>query len=285
MPGAYTAYVNGDFLPLDEARVPVLDRGFLFADSVYEMIPVYAGRIFLLKEHLQRLHNSLAAIHMSDPLSPECWEGLLSELVQRNGGGNLNLYLQVTRGAQDRRDHRISELEPTIVAFPVPAKAPSKETFSQGIAAITFEDRRRTDCHIKANALLPNILAVYAANQASAEESLLLHEGKLTEGASSNVFTVIDDIIVTPPKQARILPGITRDLILRLIAEAGLEYAEREISENELRSAQELWITSSTRELYPVTSLDGEPVGDGNPGPLWRRLYDLIQEHKDGLQR
>lgn len=277
------AYLDGQYLPLQEARVPVLDRGFLFADGVYEVAAVYDGRIFLLDQHLVRLERSLRGILLDNPHSRAEWSAILTALVARNGGGNLMLYLQVTRGAQPKRAHTLPEKpKPCIVAFCQPLPPVTDTVKTQGISAITLEDTRWLNCDIKSIALLGNVLLAHQALQAGSSEAILLRQGNLTEGGSSNVFLVANDILVTPPKTRLILPGITRDLLIELAAANGIACEERDITEQQLRGADEIWITSTTRELYPVTKLDGKPVGDGRPGPLWQRMFALFQQRKAG---
>lgn len=278
----HTAYVNGEFLPLEQARISVLDRGFLFADSVYEVIPVYAGRPFLLEEHLQRLDNSLAGIRLANPRSISSWRSLVTELITANGGGNMALYLQVTRGADTRRDHRLSAApQPTIVAFCQTRNAPDPATFSDGVAAVTHNDERWLHCAIKSTSLLANILAADDAANAGAAEAILIRDGQVTEGASSNVFAVLDGILTTPALRPEILPGITRAYVLRLAREHGIACAEATLTPTALETAEEIWLTSSTREIYPVTRLDGMPVGSGRPGPVWTRMRALLQAGHD----
>ncbi len=278
------AWLNGEFLPLERARVSVLDRGFLFADAVYEVIPVYAGRPFRLAQHLLRLDNSLRGVKIPNPRSAAEWTALLRELVARNGGGDQSLYLQVTRGAQPKRDHAIpEEAQPTTVAFSQAMPAMSDALRTQGAAAITAPDSRWRDCHIKSTALLPNVLARHEAAVAGAAETLLIRDGEVLEGSSSNIFAVMDNVLITPPKSRHILLGITRDLILELAREHRISHAEQNLSAEALPEAAELWLTSSTKEVVPVTRLDGRPVGDGKPGPLWRRIDKLLQTHKESL--
>lgn len=272
------AYVDGEFLPLEQARVPVTDRGLLFGDAVYEVVPVYAGRPYLLDAHLARLTRSLAGIRLSNPHPPEEWTVLLGGLIERNGGGDLMLYLQVTRGAYPRRDHHLpDEPRPTVIAFCQPLPVPDPETFARGVAAITRPDPRWARCDIKSTALLANVLAADEAHAAGANEAILIRDGRVVEGASSNVFMVRDGTLATPPLAPALLAGITRDTILRLARAHDIPCTEAGITATELTAADEIWLTSSTREVYPVTRLDDAPVGGGRPGPLWTRMRDLLQ--------
>lgn len=278
------AYLNGSYLPLAEARVPVLDRGFLFGEGIYEVIPAYAGRPFRLDEHLQRLDTSLAGVGIAPPHTPAEWCELFDTLIARNGGGDLALYLQITRGAQEKRDHTIPQsYSPTVFAMANPIAAPAASVREQGIALASLEDIRWLRCDIKTTALLANALLRTAAGEAGADEALLVRDGLVTEGSASNVFVVRDGIVATPPKDHRTLPGITRDLVVELAATDGMALEERDITRDELDRADEIWITSSIREVVPATRLDGRPVGDGRPGPLWQRMHALFQAFKAGL--
>lgn len=274
-----TAWVNGRFLPLAEASVSVLDRGFLFSDSVYEVIPVYAGISFRMDDHLRRLARSLDGLGIVNPHDIDGWRALLAELVAANGGGDLAIYLQVTRGAPPRRDHRIPhDVEPTVVAFCQTRAAPDPESLAAGLAAITTDDTRWRDCHIKSTSLLANVLAADAARAEGATEAILVRDGAVLEGTSSNVFAVIDGRLVTPALRATILPGITRGVVLEIAHAHKLDHAEVDtLTPEALRAADEVWITSSTREIFPVTRLDGVTVGDGVPGPVWTQVRGWLE--------
>lgn len=264
------AYLNATFQPLEETRISVLDRGFLFGDGVYEVIPVYDGRLFRLEGHLERLDRSLAAIKLPRPYPRSRWVELLNELARRNGEGNQNLYVQVTRGVA-MRTHAFPDLvRPTVFAMSLPRKSTS---LHRGVRVITREDTRWNRCDIKAITLLPNTLLRQEAVGEGCAETILLRDGQLTEGAASNVFTVIDGTVNTPPKSHYILPGITRDVVLELVHEADFLCTEAPISEVELRSAQEIWLTSSTMEVTPVIELDGTAVSGGEPGPVWAEVW------------
>lgn len=279
------AWLNGRFLPLEEACVPVLDRGFIFGDGVYEVIPVYAGKPFRLAHHLQRLANSLAAVRIDDPHTQDQWQTLIAELIQRNGGGDQSIYLQVTRGIAPR-DHRFPEgSRPTVFLMSNPFRPVPESELREGVAAVTLNDIRWEYCHIKSISLLPNILLRQQAVEQGAAEAILLRHGQVTEGAASNVFIVSDHVIVTPPKGDCLLPGITRDLVVELAMEHAQECEERAIPEAELRRAQEIWLTSSTREILPVTRLDGLPVGEGRPGPHWQTMISHYRRFVDDLRR
>lgn len=273
------AYVNGAFVPLTEARVSVLDRGFLFGDAVYEVIPVYAGLCYRLQAHVQRLQRSMAAIALPDPHTIDGWTRLIEGLVARNGGGETSVYLQVTRGAQPRRDHRLPDRpQPTVVGFCQSRAQPDPALFENGINVITMADTRWRYCSIKSTALLANVLLGDQARARGAAEVLLTRNGEVLEGASSNVFAVIDGCINTPSLRDTILSGITRGAVLELADEHGIAHAEMEsLPLERLAAADEIWITSSTREIYPVTHLDDAPVGTGRPGPAWAQMFELLQ--------
>jgi len=271
-------YLNGRFAPLADIAISPLDRGFLFADGVYEVIPVYNGKFFRLLDHLHRLQASLAAIQLTVEPAAAQWETLLQTLLERSGGGDLSIYLQVTRGVAATRDHGFPPAAtPTVFAMANPRKPPRLP--EQGVAAVTLEDIRWHACHIKSTALLANVLARQQALAQGAVEAILIRDGLLTEGAASNVFVVRDNVLLTPPKNQYILAGITRAVILALATGQGIACREQALPVTALATAEEVWLTSSTKEILPVTRIDGQAVGTGRPGPLWRRLQTLLQDH------
>ena len=273
-------YLNGAFLPPDQAKVSAFDRGFVFADGVYEVIPVYGRRLFRFTQHLERLGNSLGAIALADPLAAADWENLCTRLIETNDAEDQSVYLQVTRGPAPR-DHAFpAEIEPTVFAYSQPLKYPDATQLANGVAAITVPDFRWRRCDIKAIALLPNVLMRQQATEAGAAEAILIRDGLMTEGSASNIFAVVNGIVVTPPKGLFILPGVTRDLVLELARAHGVPCEERELSETELRAAEELMLSSSTKELLAITTLDGRAVGNGKPGPRHARLHALYQDYK-----
>jgi len=278
-------YLNGEFIPLTEAKVSVMDRGFLFGDSIYEVIPAYGGRLFRLQHHLQRLENSLHAIHMENPLSIAEWESLLATLVIQYPGEDQSIYLQVTRGVAPSRDHAIPEEPvPTTFAITTPFPPIDPQIYEHGISAITLDDIRWRYCNIKATTLLPNVLLRQEAKERGAMEAILVRDGLAMEGAASNLFIVDDGQIITPPKGEHLLPGVTRDLVLELAAEADLAYCEMPIKAEQLDSADEIWLTSSTREIMPVTHLDDRPINNGKPGKLWQKIFNHFQAYKEELR-
>ena len=274
-----TVYLNGEFLPLDQAKVPVLDRGFLFGDGVYEVIPVYGGKPLRLTEHLRRLDRSLSAILIEPPLSDEIWSEIIERLI--DGAEDQQVYIQITRGAQPKRDHAIPQnITPTVFAMatkiaPIP---------TGGIKAVTVTDIRWDRCDIKAITLLSNVLLRQEALSRGAAEAVIIRDGLALEGAASNLFIVKDNVIITPPKGETILPGITRDLVLEISQTAGFKTLEKTISLPELRLADEIWFTSSTREILSVTELDGALISNGQPGPVWKAVLGAYQEYKQRLR-
>jgi len=273
-------YLNGKFLPIEQATVPVMDRGFIFGDGVYEVIPVYGGRLFRLEQHLERLARSLAEIRLADPLSPAEWRRCLQEVVSRNAHGDQSVYVQITRGAAPR-DHAFpKDVQPTVFIASSPLKSLPAELAEHGVAAITLQDIRWQRCDIKAITLLANILLRQQAVDHGAVEAILVRDGLANEGTASNLFIVKNGVLVTPPKGSYLLPGITRDLILELAAVQDIPHREACISVTELESADEVWLTSSTREILPVTELDGRRVGNGKPGLMWRRMMAVYQDYK-----
>lgn len=283
-----TAWLNGRFLPLEEARISPLDRGFLFGDAVYEVIPVYDGHAFRLEAHLGRLTYSLAETRIPDPLSREDWREMLAELVRRNGDGDQAVYLQVSRGADAGRDHRFPDPPPQPTCFAMASPLPSmpEHILRRGAHIRVYPDQRWQRCDIKATTLLANLLARQEAHESGADEALLERDGRLLEGSSTTFYLLHGTTLSTPPLDRRILPGITREVILELAAESGLDIRETELRREDLESTDECWLSSSGRELVPVTrvglSADHEvTIGDGRPGPRWRelatRLHDLAR--------
>lgn len=278
-------YLNGDFMPIEEARIPVLDRGFIFGDGVYEVIPVYSRRPFRLAEHLLRLQDSLDGIRLLNPHSNEHWSSLVEQIIAHNESEDQYLYLHITRGVA-KRDHAFPKgVMPTVFIMSNPLLAPPRELLDSGVSAITTNDNRWLRCDIKAISLLPNVLLRQMAVDAGAVETVLLREGFMTEGAASNIFVVKNETLLAPPKNHLMLPGITYDVVLELAAAHKIPNEVRTVSEYEVRTAQELLLTSSTKEIMPITRLDGKPVGDGKPGPMFALLYQLYQNYKVTIMR
>ena len=277
------AYLNGSFLPLEEARISPMDRGFLFADGVYEVIPYYSGKSFGLEGHLTRLQRSLREIKLSIDLSLEEWKSLIDSLVLKNEGGDLSVYLQVTRGAYSKRDHAFPEkTNPTIFLMVSPIASPlaADVTKAEGISAITVPDIRWDRCDIKSISLLPNILLKHQAAAEGAQEAILVRDNLVTECAAANVFAVKNGTIYTPAKGEHILGGITRDIIIGLAAEHGIPLKEIAMDVSFIEQADEIWISSSTREIVPVIKLNGHIVGSLQPGPIWKQMASYYQANK-----
>jgi D-alanine transaminase len=278
-------YLNGEFMPLEDARIPVLDRGFIFGDGVYEVIPVYSRRPFRLREHLRRLQNSLDGIRLANPLSDAEWTRLIGEMIAKNPGEDQSVYLQVTRGVA-RRDHAFPQgVKQTVFMMTGPLVTPAPELVEKGVPAITASDFRWLKCDVKSISLLGNCLLRQEALDAGAVEAILFRDGYLTEASASNVFVVSNGVVLAPPKNHLVLPGITYDVVLEIIAANGVPCAVREISEKEVRTADELWVTSSTKEVLAVSQLDGKPVGSGKPGAVFKRVHALYQEFKRSVMR
>lgn len=274
-------YLNGQYLPLSDAKISVMDRGFLFGDGVYEVIPAYAGQLFRLENHLERLDNSLRSIRLSNPHSHEQWRDILTPLLQ--AGLDQSVYLQVTRGVAPKRDHAFPQtVLPTVFAM-VSGINPYAD-HEHGVNAVSMEDSRWKLCDTKAITLLANVLLRQSAVDQGCAEALLFKDGYLTEGAASNAFAVINGILITPPKTPAILPGITRDVILEIARHNNIPCSEQAINKTDLINASEIWVTSSTREIIPIVELDGKQIGDGKPGPLWQTFYKLFQGYKQSLR-
>ncbi|HEY1874432.1 MAG TPA: aminotransferase class IV [Steroidobacteraceae bacterium] len=277
-------YLNGDYLPLGEARISPLDRGFLYADAVYEVMPVYGGRPFRFAAHAERLSRSLAGISMEDPHTLDAWRAILGALIEGNGGGDCYVYWQVSRGAQSGRTHApLPQIPRTVFAFCAPWPEPPRDLAERGIACVTAGDTRWARCDIKSTALLANVLLRQLSVDAAAAETILLREGELTEASASAVHVVLGGEVLMPPNSRRILPGTTRGAVEEMAARAAIPCRVQAISEAQLRSADEVWISAATREVQPVTALDGRPIGSGRPGPLWRRVHEELQRYKQEL--
>ncbi len=282
---AQIVYLNRQFLPIDQAYVPVLDRGFIFGDGVYELIPVYSRRPFRVHEHLRRLQSSLDGIRLANPLSEAEWIALIQELIRRNETEDQSLYLQVTRGAAPR-DHAFpKDTPPTIFMMSNPLVIASRNLCETGVHAVSAVDNRWGRCDIKAISLLPNVLLRQLAVDAGCMETILFRDGMLTEGALSNIFAVKNGVIFAPPKDHHMLPGITYDLVLELAAANAIPVQIGKFDLAQIRAADELWLTSSTREVLPVVMLDNQEIADGKPGALFRKMHGLYQDYKQRVMR
>lgn len=278
-------FLNGAFMPLEDAKIPVLDRGFIFGDGVYEVIPVYSRHPFRLPEHLARLQHSLDGIRLANPMSDSAWMKLIHDLIAKNEGEDQSVYLQVTRGVA-KRDHAFPrDVRQTVFMMSSPLTTPPREQIENGVPAITANDFRWLKCDVKSVALLGNCLLRQQAVDAGAVETILFRDGRLTEASASNVFVVKNGVLLAPPKDNLVLPGITYDVVIEIAQAREFELEVRQISEAEVRGADEIWVTSSTKEVLAITTLDGKPVGDGKPGMLFHRMHTLYQEFKRNVMR
>ncbi|HED15755.1 MAG TPA: D-amino acid aminotransferase [Gammaproteobacteria bacterium] len=281
---AQTVYLNGQYLPVEQAQVSVMDRGFLLADGVYEVIPVYGGQPFRLTQHLQRLRNSLAGIRLDLDVSDSQWSDILNRLIADQDSTELSVYLQVTRGSAAKRDHGFpSEVSPTVFVMVNPIPPLDPKLAQQGIHAILLDDIRWQRCDIKAITLLANVLLRQQAHDLGAQEAILVRDNLALEGAASNLFVVDGSKLITPPKSRYVLPGITRDLVLELAPAAGLVATEQDIPAQSLPGYDEIWLTSSTKEIMPVTLLDDKVISKAKPGPVWQRMTQAYHDFKQTL--
>ena len=278
-------YLNGEYLPLDEAKISVLDRGFIFGDGVYEVIPAYGGKALRFEHHMQRLQNSLDAIRINNPLSNQQWQKIIDKLISEKGSEDQYIYMHITRGVASR-DHRFpDETKPTVFVMNSILNTVDPEILKQGVHAVTLDDIRWQYCNIKAIALLPNILLRQQAVDKGAVEAILIRNGNMTEGAASNVFIVSNGTIKTPPKDQKLLPGITRDLVVELAKTHKMPIEEVAITEKEFLAADEIWLTSSTKEILAVTKINEHQVGNGRPGSVWKDMYQKYQDYKETLRK
>jgi D-alanine transaminase len=277
-------YLNGEYLPLREARISPLDRGFLYSDGCYEVTPVYGGRPFRFQQHHDRLTRSLREILMDDPLSHDAWRDVYRELISRNGAKDLYIYVQVTRGAEYGRNHApLPDVPRTVFAFAAPWPEGRAGWRENGLPAVTAQDTRWARCDIKSVSLLANVLLRQLAVDDGASECILLRDGQLTDASASSVHVVVDGEVRTPPNSWKLLPGTTRGVLEEVAGQAGVKWRSAPVSETELRGASEILLGAATREVQPVTTLDGKPVGGGKPGPVWRKLHDAYQAYKQQL--
>ena len=278
-------FLNGKLVPLEQASVSVLDRGFIFGDGVYELVPVYSRVPFRLDEHLERLERSLAAVAIRNPYSRAQWRAHVHALVDAQSYEDQAVYFQVTRGVA-KRDHAFpKDAEPTVFMMANPLVNPPQAQVEAGAAAVSAPDFRWLRCDIKSISLIGNVLLRQLSAQAGAAETILFREGELTEASASNVFIVKGGVIAAPPKSGLILPGITYDVVVELARANGMPLELREVTEAEVRAADEIWVTSSSKEVLAIVSLDGKPVGDGRPGAVFWRMYRLYQEFKQKVMR
>jgi len=278
-------FLNGTLMPIEEAKVPVLDRGFIFGDGVYELVPVYSRVPLRLEEHLARLERSLELVRIRNPYARAEWRDILLEVIRRQPFEDQGVYFQVTRGVA-KRDHAFpKDAVPTVFVMSNPLLTPPRELVERGAAALTAVDERWLHCDIKSISLIGNCLLRQVSADAGAVETILFRDGRLTEASASNVFVVRQGVILSPPKSNLILPGITYEVIAELARAAALPFEYRDLSRDEVFTADEIWVTSSSKEVLAVVTLEGKPVGEGRPGPLFRRMHALYQDFKLKVMR
>jgi D-alanine transaminase len=275
-----TVFLNGEFLALEDAKISVLDRGFIYGDGVYELIPVYRRQAFRLPQHLARLQSSLDGIRLANPYTDAQWASIVGELVARQPFDDQGVYFQVTRGVA-KRDHAFpAGVAPTVFMMSNPLPTPSAEQIDRGVAVVTAEDNRWRRCDLKTISLVGNVLMRQLAADAGAIETVMFRDGFLTEASASNVLVVIGGTIVAPPKDNLILPGLTYGAVYDFAREAGMPFEIRPVHRAEALAADEMWLSSSTKEVLAVTDVDGHPFAGGRPGPVFRRMHALFQQHK-----
>jgi D-alanine transaminase len=274
-------YLNGALTPLSEARIPVLDRGFIFGDGVYEVIPMFARKLFRPDQHIARLFRSLGAVRIANPHSREQWLALIEQVARAHPADDQLIYMQVTRGVA-RRGHAFPKdpITPTVLIMTNPISVPSAEVRAAGVACVTQDDQRWLHCEIKSISLLGNVLGAQYAAESGAAEVIQFRDGYLTEGSASNVWVVKHGKLFGPPRDNLILEGIRYGLLEELCATAGITFESRRIARAEVFDADEILLTSASKEVLAVTSIDGRPVGDGKPGPVCERLYAAYQAAK-----
>jgi len=280
-------YLNGNYTAVKKAKISVLDRGFMFGDGVYEVIPVYSGKLFRSEGHLARLQHSLDAIDIPNPLTTLQWIEIFSTLIEHNFPSvDSVIYLQITRGTMEKRDHAWPpDMQPNVLVTCTEQVYATQDSATAGEKAVTLDDTRWSDCHIKTINLLANALLVQEARNQGANEAILIREGFAIEGSQSNLFIVRDDIVITPPKSRHMLGGITREIVLELCQQNKIICSEKNISEDDLHQADEIWLSSATREILPIVTLNQHAVGNGRPGIVWQQIIQLYHEYKFNLIR
>ena len=278
-----TVYLNGQFLPIEEAKISPLDRGFIFGDGVYEVIPFYAGCGLRMREHLKRLQRSLDELEIANPYPIAQWESSIATLIEKNGGGNVGVYIQVTRGVAKRDFPPPMGLTQTVFMMVNPLATPKPEIYANGISCVSLDDSRWLKCQIKSVALIGAVMLKHESNQAGADEAVLFRDGYLTESSASNIAAVKNGVILCPPMDNLILPGITYELMIELARKNNMPLDIRRVSRKEVIKADELWIMSSTKEVVPIVRLDDKPIGAGKPGPIFKKMFQLFQDYKRTL--
>jgi len=280
-------YLNGNYTAVKKAKISVFDRGFMFGDGVYEVIPVYSGKLFRSEGHLARLQYSLDAIDIPNPLTTLQWIEIFSTLIEHNFPSvDSVIYLQITRGTMEKRDHAWPpDMQPNVLVTCTEQVYAKQDSATAGAKAVTLDDTRWSDCHIKTINLLANALLHQEARNQGANEAILIREGFAIEGSQSNLFIVRDDIVITPPKSRHMLGGITREIVLELCQQNKIICSEKNISEDDLHQANEIWLSSATREILPIVTLNQHAVGNGRPGVVWQQIIQLYHEYKFKLIR
>ncbi|HSC23533.1 MAG TPA: D-amino acid aminotransferase [Casimicrobiaceae bacterium] len=274
-------YLNGEFLRLADAKVSVLDRGFIYGDGVYEVVPVYGRKPFRMPQHLARLARTLEGVRLADP-HPGRWPALIAELVARQPFDDQAVYLQITRGVA-KRDHAFpAGVSPTVFMMSNPLALPSRDLVERGAAVVTAEDNRWLRCDLKTTSLIGNVLMRQYAADHDAIETVMFRDGYLTEASASNVLVVRNGTVIAPPKDNLILPGITYDATLEIAQAANVPLEVRPVSRDEAMGADEMWLSSSSKEVLAVTRVDGQPFASGEPGPVFRTVYEAFQARKRG---
>lgn len=275
-----TVYLNGAYMPIEDAKISPLDRGFIFGDGVYEVIPYYAGKGLRAKEHLLRLQRSMDELYLANPYSLDEWESIIHRLIEQNGGGNVGVYIQVTRGVAKRDFPPPAGITPTVFLMVNPLATPKPEIYERGISAVSLDDSRWMRCHVKSTALLGAVLLKHEGTLAGGDEAVMFRDGYLTESTASNIAAVKSGVILCPPMDNLILGGITYELMIELARKNKLPLEVRRVKRLEVLQADELWIMSSTKEVVPIVTLDGKPIGTGTPGPMFKKMYQLFQDYK-----
>lgn len=288
---ATPCYLNGDFSTLQDAKISVLDRGFIFGDGIYEVVPAYGGKLFRFKQHMARLERNLAELRIANPLTPDEWRATALKLIADNAQPTCAkpendaqlIYIQITRGVALRDHTMLPGLTPTVFMMISPMTLPSEQQRSEGVACVTADDFRWKKAHIKSTSLLGAVFARQISVDAGALETVMFRDGFLSEAAASNVWIVKDGQVLGPPRDHLVLEGIRYGLIEEICRAAGIGFALRRISRAEVLAADELLLSSATKEILPITRLDGQPVGNGQPGPVYARLHAGYQQAKKEL--
>lgn len=273
-------FLNGEFTPLRDAKISVLDRGFIFGDGIYEVIPVYFGAPFCFDEHIARLERSLAELQIDNPYSRDEWRAIATQLAAPQGKAPQAIYFQVSRGVAPRDHVMVRGLRPTVFAMVNPLPPVADAVRAKGVACVTVDDFRWQKAHIKSTSLLGAVLARQISVEAGATETVMFRGDSLSEASSSNVWIVKDGTLIGPPKDNLVLTGIRYGLLERLCQDSGIPFALRRVSRDEVFGADELLLSSATKEVLPVVTLDGQAIGNGRPGPIYQSLYAAYQQAK-----